>query len=129
MRWGEEKHGKSMKVKSPLCRSEPREQIASAHAWDPAESPASGHTLRRGRAINPPITRNEFFCCRIQFHLLAVLTETHSFNQNSESPGKNLDQKQWECLLSASGEVEREGNSRPDWHLMGGGASNGPSGN
>lgn len=69
MRWGEEKHGKSVKAKSPLCRSEPGEQIASAHAWDPAENPASGHMLRRERAINPPISRNEFFCCRIQFHL------------------------------------------------------------
>lgn len=117
MRWGGKKHGKSMKAKSPLCRSEPREQIASAHAWDPAESPASGHKLRRGRAINPPITRNEFFCCRIHFHLLAIIAETHSVNQNSEGPGKlpkgkNLDQKQWGCLLSASGGVEWEGHSR-----------------
>lgn len=40
------------------------------------------------------------------------LAETHSVNQNSEGPEKNLDQKQWGCLLSASGGVAWEGNSR-----------------
>lgn len=56
------------------------------------------HMVRRGGTINPTITRNYFFCYKIQFHLSTVVAETHSANQNSEGPGKppggkNLDQK------------------------------------
>lgn len=44
--------------KTALCKRKPKEQIVSAHAQDPAESPASGHMLKREGTINPSVTRN-----------------------------------------------------------------------